>query len=103
MTIIKTFDTNGDESKKEKKGLPRRYFVLGGLGIFVLIIIEIWANNTIITYGEKFERLSALAKGLEMENQILENEIAKQASLTNIASKSAKLGFSSEQSIQYIR
>lgn len=103
MTIIKTFDTNSEEKKDENKRLPKRYIVFCGVGIFILTILEIWANNTIITYGEKFEKLSILEKELDMENQILENEIAKNASLANIASKSAKLGFSSEQSIQYIR
>mgnify|MGYP001561744553 FL=1 len=70
---------------------------------FVLMLVEIWAGNNVIAYGEKFEKLSTLQKTLNLENQILENEIAKKESLNNIASKSAELGFSDPESIQYIR
>lgn len=98
MTIIKKF-----EPEKEKKGFPKRYISLVVVCLFVLMLIEIWANNNVVEYGEKFEKLSSLAKTLNLENQILENEIAKQQSLSSIASKSAELGFSQPQSIQYIR
>ena len=67
------------------------------------MIAQIWASNNVVTYGEKMERLSALSKTLSMENQLLQNEIAKEESLINISSKSAGLGFSEPESIQYIR
>src|SRR5690349_20954290 len=98
MTIIKTFDT-----EEVKNKFPRRYIVLTVLGLFILTIIEIWASNTAVSYGEKFEKLSLSEKNLKMENQILRNEIAKRTSLSTIASESAQLGFSEQQSIQYIR
>jgi hypothetical protein len=98
MTIIKKF-----EPEQQKKKFPKTYIVLTAIGLFTLIMIEIWASNSAVAYGEKFEQLSDAAKNLQMENTILENEIAKQASLASIASKSAQLGFSSDWSIQYIR
>lgn len=98
MTIIKKFEPEQYEEK-----FPKRYIGFGGILILALIVLEIWANNTMANYGEKLERLSLLQKTLKMENQILENEIAKQASLVSIASKSAELGFSAASSIQYIR
>lgn len=98
MTIIKKF-----EPEEVKKGLPKRYIILTVVSLFILTVIEIWASNTVVTYGEKFENLSALETVLKMENQILENEIAQQSSLISIASKSAELGFSKLSSIQYIR
>lgn len=81
----------------------KKYSILVGLCIFGLILIEIRASNTVIAYSEKFEKLSNLEKSLKIENQILENEIASNASLKVISSKSAALGFSPKISIQYIR
>lgn len=98
MTIIKTFET---EELKEK--LPKRYIASTLLILVILVVIAIWTSNTVVTYGEKFEKLSVLERSFKMENQILENEIAKKTSLSTIASKSAELGFSSQASIQYIR
>lgn len=98
MTIIKTFDT------EEIKGKFPKVYLTAIIAILVtLTIVEIWASNAGIEYGEKYEKLFTFEKNLRMENQILENEIAKNSSLGVIASKSAELGFSKDQSIQYIR
>lgn len=98
MTIIKKF-----EPDQPKKGFSKKYIALSLICLFVLMLIEIWISNNVVTYGEKFEKLSSLQKTLSLENQILENEIALRQSLNNIASRSGELGFSEPQSIQYIR
>ncbi len=98
MTIIKKFDP-----EKEKRGFPKRYVIIIYFCLFALILVEVWVSNTVVIYGEKFEKLSALEQSFSLDNQILENEIAKHASLGSIASKSASLGFSKLESIQYIR
>ncbi len=98
MTIIKKF-----EPEEKKSIYPKKYGALIILILFVLVVIEIWASNTVVTYGERFESLSKLSRGLQMENQVLENEIARNSSLISIASKSAQLGFLKTESIQYIR
>jgi len=98
MTIIKKF-----EPIEQKHKPYRKYIVLTIISLFTLTLIEIWVSNTVIAYGEKYEKLSTLEKNLKMENQILENEIAENSSLKTIASKSAELGFSTSQGIQYIR
>lgn len=98
MTIIKKFEPDDQKSK-----LPRKYIAVVILSLFILTITEIWASNTLVTYGDKFENLSLLSKGLDMENRILENQIAKYSSLDTVASKSASLGFFASESIQYIR
>lgn len=81
----------------------KKHIIFVVVGLFVLMLIEIWTSNNVVTYGEKLERLSVLSKTLDLENQILENEIAKRQSLNSVASKSAELGFSAPESIQYIR
>ena len=98
MTIIKKF-----EPEPEKNKLPRKYIVISLVALFILALIEIWVSNTVIVYGEKFEKLAELQENFLMENQILENEIATNSSLATIASKSAELGFSPFGSVQYIR
>lgn len=98
MTIIKTFDT-----EEPKKSFPKKYIVLTIFSLVILSLVEIWANNTVIAYGDKYDKLASAEKGLRMENLILENNIAQSASFKEIATKSAELGFSSIQSIQYIR
>lgn len=96
MTIIKKFEP-------EKRRFSKKYITLVSISIFTLIILEIWVNNTMVLYGEKFEKMSQLENNLNMENQILENEIASGSSLQNLASKSAELGFSRAENVQYIR
>lgn len=98
MTIIKKFKPN----EKSNKGF-KKYLVLTSVVLFILILAQIWSSNRVIAFGEKYDKLSFLEKSLGMENQILENEIAKYSSLKIIASKSAELGFSPSISIQYIR
>jgi hypothetical protein len=98
MTIIKKF-----EPEEPRKGFSKKYLSLVIVFFFVLMLVEIWVSNNVVTYGEKFDKLSLLARSLALENQILENEIAKSISLNEVASKSAELGFSQPQSIQYIR
>ena len=98
MTIIKKF-----EPEEPKKGFSKKYISLVIISLFFLMLIQIWASNNVVTYGEKFEKLSSIAKTLSSENQILENEIAKHESLNRVASQSGGLGFSEPESIQYIR
>lgn len=98
MTIIKKF-----EPEEPKKSFSKKYVSLVVVLLLCLTLAEIWTNNTVVIYGEKFEKLSELAKQLDFDNQILENQIAQYTSLGSIASKSAQLGFVPPESIQYIR
>lgn len=98
MTIIKKF-----EPEEQKKKFPKKIIALIVFGLLTLTLVEIWVTNTAVSYGGKFEKLTDAEKSLMLENQILENQIAKSSSLNNIASKSAQLGFSFNPSVQYIR
>lgn len=98
MTIIKKFDPQQYDKK-----FPKRYIILTAVSLFVLTIIEIWVSNEAVSFGEKFASLSSLKQTILLENQVLENEIAKYSSLSNVATTSATLGFSKVESIQYIR
>lgn len=98
MTIIKKF-----KPEEPKKGFSKKYLGLVSISLFVLMLTQVWISNNVVTYGEKLEKLSTIVKALSLENQILENEIAKQQAMVSIASQSARLGFSEPESIQYIR
>lgn len=100
MTIIKTFEL--EDQKTDQKWKTKKLGVLIGLFLVFLVILEIWANNTLITYGEKFEKISVLQTTLQLENQVLENRIAKESALNNIATVSSTLGLASPKSIQYL-
>lgn len=97
MTIIKKF-----QPEDKKSFFSKKYVIFASIFIFFLAVLEIWASNTLVTYGDKLESLLRISKSVDLENKILENEIAKNSSLTGIASKSASLGFSKAESIQYI-
>lgn len=99
MTIIKKFDTE----EIEKSKFPKFWAGVTVLFLMSLVLIEIWVNTATVSYGAKFEEIEETERQLSMENQVLENEIAKNASLINISSKSAELGFTSAKSVQYIR
>lgn len=99
MTIIKKFDT--EEVKPNK--FSKKYIVISMFGLLSLVMLQIWVSNSTITFGEKFDSLQSTRKYLELENQILENQIAQDSSLVSIASSSASLGFSRSVSIEYIR
>lgn len=98
MTIIRKIDQEKPSYKLSKKITS---FI--GISMVLLVIAEIWINNSLITYGSRMEKISLLEKTLRMENQILENEVAKKTSLTSVATESAKLGFSSSEKVEYIR
>lgn len=98
MTIIKKF-----EPEVEKEKFPKRNITLVGLFLGVLVIVEIWVSHTLVGYGEEFKNMENLKKTLSSENQFLENEIAKYSALSNVASKSAALGFTKPKKVQYIR
>lgn len=98
MTIIKQFDSEQQQKKFSKRFTYPLMFL-----IVVLVIVEIWVNNALITYGDKLQNMLSLEKTLKMENQILQNEVARSTSLYNVATESARLGFSRSEKVQYIR
>lgn len=103
MTIIKKFDTSEVKKPKSVFHISKKFIILSVISILILVVVEVWASNTVVTFGDRLERISALQQSLRMENQILENEIAKRSSIYSIASESAMLGFSKPSDVQYIR
>jgi hypothetical protein len=98
MTITHTFET---EEKVQKRRFPKITIIFAVL-LITLGILEIWVSHTLASYGEKFEGIEKLKITLNLENKILENEIAKLSTLSEIATQSGELGLKKSTNIQYI-
>ena len=107
MTSIQKFDTNIEKKKRFSFKLnvfaSKKYIYFAMSSLLFLVIFEIWVNNTLASFGSKYENISMLQQSIKLENQVLENELALQTSLVNIATQSSTLGFSKPKQIQYIR
>src|SRR3972149_6918736 len=75
MTIIKKFETT-----EPKKGFSKRYIVLRIVCLFVLMLVEIWAGNNVVAYGEKFDKLSTIGQKKQSEDLNLSGIGFQQAS-----------------------
>jgi len=97
MTIIKKFET------EEPSKFPKKVIGLYGLVFLALIVAQVWANNTLATFGKGFDEIQQKDAALQLENQVLENKIAELSSINKIASESATLGLTTPKSIQYVQ
>lgn len=100
MTIIQKFEV---EPKKGMNRFNKKYIGFAVVILLILTIAEIWVSNSVAADGDKLEKISETQRSLYFQNQQLQNEIAKNRSLSYVASKSAELGFSTPESIEYIR
>lgn len=76
---------------------------------FVLVIIlslgailQIWVVNRMSTFGEQITRIEFLKSDLKMENQLMENMIAQNASLEKIKIYAKNLGLTNVKKVVYI-
>ena len=57
------------------------------------VLLQIWVMNRMATFGEQLTRIERTKAQLMLENQILENQIAKMSALSTIKVYAANLGF----------
>ncbi len=100
MTILKKFENEREEPRHFWKSKKIIFSV--GVGLFILILSEIWVAHTLAISGVKLQEIKNLQKELTLENQLLRDEIASQSALNKIASQSALLGLTHPSDIQYI-
>ncbi len=79
--------------KKFNTGIQKKYLIFGILIILPLVLLEIWSVNRLATLGVEINKLENTSSALKLENQVLENEIAKRSSLQQIETASKQLGF----------
>lgn len=85
------------------KKITTSYIIVSIIGLLLLAILQIWANNTLASYGAKLEEIAVLENQLRLDNQVIEVKIAQLSSLTHIASKSAELGLAPIVKVEYIK
>ena len=71
--------------------------------IIAITVVEIWAVNRLATFGLQINQLESTISSLKLENQIMENKIAKQASLKELQTKIKVLGFEKIKAVQYLK
>ena len=101
MTITKKFEPAKEE--KISRWKTRKYLFFAGSFLIALMIIEIWVSHRTSTYGEKMKEIEILQARISLENQLLENEVAKEGSIQRVASTSSTLGFITPKDIKFIR
>ncbi|KKR81428.1 MAG: hypothetical protein UU73_C0001G0092 [Candidatus Daviesbacteria bacterium GW2011_GWA1_41_61] len=93
--------------KQEEERRPRKRVVkfirLGAVILLAVLFLEIWAVNRLSTYGDKIQDIKSAKMALDLENQVLENQIAQQSSLASIETKAVSLGFTAVKSWQYLK
>lgn len=92
---------------KQEEESPRKkiskVIKLGVVLLLAIFFLEIWVVNRLSTYGYKIAELKNLQGELELENQILENEISQNSSLTTIEQKAVEFGFKYVTLVDYYR
>ncbi len=70
-----------------------RVIKIGGIILILFLVFEVWVVNRLSTMGNKIAQLSQVKRSVELENQLLESEIAKKSALSEIEQKAISLGF----------
>lgn len=81
------------------------FFILIWVFMTVSLATQVVINNMHTTDGAKFQQLMETQERLELENRILENQIAEQRSLKVVEKKAEQMGFQkvTDKQIQYIK
>lgn len=91
------------EKEKNPKIKLTRMLKAGVVFFLVVFFLEIWMVNRLSTYGYKISELQKTKAALNLENQILENLIAEQVSLSSMESRANELGFALIKNLEYIK
>lgn len=93
--------------KQEEENTPRKKLArivrISAAMLLVLLFLEIWAVNRLATYGDQIQEIQNAKMSLQLENQVLENQIAENSSLVTVETKAASLGFNQIKSWDYLK
>jgi hypothetical protein len=80
----------------------KKIFILFAGAFLLIAIVEIWSANRLATFGEEMSRIENAEQKLSLENQLLEDQIAKSASLMTLEKSALSLGFNKAAKVVYI-
>lgn len=95
MSILKKLETDSLVRKK--------IIILTLVTITLVAILEIWSVNRLSTYGEEINKLEKTRLALNLENQLIQNEIAKYSALIEIEDYAKFLGFERIHNLEYFK
>lgn len=90
--------------QKDDSGQQKKIFRLIKIFLSLLIVVfvlEIWIANRLSTNGQQIQDIKKNQSDLILENQVLENLIAENMSLSKIEQRARNLGFSSTVTLIY--
>lgn len=85
------------------KALKRRVLTALVIILLFVVVLEVWATNALVTYGDKVTKMESSIRQLKVENQVLENRVAQKASLNKLKNHAVQLGFEKIKGIDYIQ
>lgn len=80
-----------------------RYLKIGLIVFFIVIVAEVLIVNRLSTYGDQIQDLQDKKAELELENILLQEEIAKNMGLKVMDEKVRQFGFEEPKKVEYIR
>lgn len=93
-------------NKTPESNSPKKIFKFAKIAaviVIALISLEVLMVNRLSTYGNKIQQLKNSQAGLELENQVLENQIAQNTALNSLEKKANELGFDSIKNVEYLK
>lgn len=72
------------------------------IALLTLIILEIWSVNRLATFGADLSKIEQARQDLTIENQILEDQIAKASSLQEVSKDAQVIGFGNFSNFSYL-
>lgn len=91
------------EEEQSSKNRILRGIKAGAIIFLVVFFLEIWMVTRLSTYGHKIQELKVAKANLELENQIIENQIAEKSSLISLEEKAEAYGFSNIKNLEYVK
>ncbi len=83
--------------------LNQKLFIIIPLIVGVLAVANITAINLVATTGKDLKRLEAEAQAITVTNLNLGQAIAKDSSLLSLQARASSLGFTSPESVVYLK
>lgn len=84
-------------------GRLRFVFVLLGVVIFALVIVQVALSNFLAIQGAKISSIDRRIESIELENKILKSRIAQTGSISRIIKKAEELGLKKPESFLFVR
>lgn len=91
-----------EENIKSKNKILKSVKILAAV-FLIIFLFEVWMTSRLSTYGNKIQEIKNTQAKLQLENQVLENQIAQSTSLLSLEKKSTELGFDSIKNLEYYR